>query len=29
MIRDGDIEDAKTIAGVMIAAPRFIDSLHF
>jgi ADP-ribose pyrophosphatase len=23
LIRDGEIEDAKTIAGVMIAAPRF------
>jgi len=28
MIRNGDIEDAKTIAGVMIAAPRFSYSLH-
>ena len=27
MIRNGDIEDAKTIAGVMIAAPRFGYSL--
>jgi len=28
MIRNGDIEDAKTIAGVMMAAPRFGYSLH-
>jgi len=28
MIRNGDIEDAKTIAGVAIAAPRFGHSFH-
>jgi len=28
MIRNGDIEDAKTIAGVVIAAPRFGHSFH-